>query len=224
MLFLWRVWVGCFAIAIAGASDAAVVSFSLDQSNELADGPAYLRVTIDDEGLSGRINFHVAALSPLFSLAEENFGIQKFGFNSAFSLSAAKIVGLPANWSYDGAGAMSAFGRYGAITEANKGSARLRALSFSITGLSSDTISSYLLPSSGHAGEGNFFFAAHVAGFESPECCHVTSAYFAGSKPEPVAAVPLPGSAWLLLGGLIALGNLFRAFRVPGLRVSIRPT
>ena len=222
MLFLWRVWVG-FAIAIAGASDAAVVSFDLNQSNELADGPAYLRVTIDDEGLPGRINFHVAALGPLLSIAEENFGIQKFGFNSAFSLSSAKIVGLPPNWSNDGAGTMSAFGRYGAITEADRGNARLRALSFSITGLASDTISSYLLPSSGHAGDGNFFFAAHVTGFESPECCHVTSAYFAGSKPEPVAAVPLPASAWLLLGGLIAVGNLSRAFRVPGLRVSRRP-
>jgi len=194
--------------AFAACSDAALVSYDLDQSNELPDGRAYLRVTIDDQGLPGRINFNVSVLGPLLAAADRNFGIQEFGFNSDFSLTSAKVIGLPGNWRYDGSGNMGGFGRYDAIVEANTGNARLRALSFSITGIPLDTISSYLLPSSGHAGNGNFFFAAHVGGFNDPGEYCTTSAYFAGSNPSLPATVPLPASAWLLLTGL---GMLFLA-------------
>ena len=210
MSSVWRAFVGFAVFAVTTCRDAALVSYDLDQSNELPDGHAYLRVTIDDQGLAGRINFNVSVLSPLLTIADQNFGLQKFGFNSKFSLSSANVVGLPGNWRYDDSGNMSGFGRYDALVEANTGNARLRTLSFSISGISRDTMSSYLLPSSGHAGNGNFFFAAHVGGFNFPGDYCVTSAYIAGSMPSSPAAVPLPASAWLLMAGLGVLAFAVR--------------
>ncbi len=196
---LRRAVIGCLVFASAMDCHAALVSFDLNQSNALADGPAYLRVSIDDQGLPGRINFNVSVLGPLLDIAGQNFGLQKFGFNSQFSLSSANIVGLPGNWHYGGSGNMSEFGRYDASLEANTGNARLRVLSFSITGLSRETISSYLRASSSRGGNESLFFAAHVAGFTIPGECDVTSGYFAGSTPS---AVPLPASIWLLLAAI----------------------
>lgn len=211
---VWRTVFGFGAYLCVAHCAAAVVSYDLDQSNALPDGRANLRVTIDDEGLAGRINFHVAVLGSLLDAAGPNFGIQTFAFNSPFSLSSAKIAGLPANWQLEGGGNMSGFGRFSADIAAKTGNARMSTLSFSITGIAQDTITSYLRPSSGRAAEGNYFFAAHVAGFNWPGEYCVTSAWFAGSNPVAPAAVPLPAAAWLLLAGLGALLAAARGSRM----------
>jgi hypothetical protein len=208
-LFVWRGLVGFAVLVLSTCGEAALVSYDLDQSNVLSDGTAYLRVTIDDQGLPGRINFNVSVLGPLLDIAGQNFGLQKFGFNSQFSLSSANVVGLPGNWHYGGSGNMSEFGRYAASLEANTGNARLSALSFSITGLSQETISSYLLASSSRGGNESLFFAAHVAGIDIPGEHGVTSGYFAGSAPSLPGMVPLPASARLLLAGLGVLACFF---------------
>ncbi|MBC8007797.1 MAG: hypothetical protein H7X76_07105 [Prolixibacteraceae bacterium] len=213
-----RIAIGWFALALAMDVRAALVSHNLNQSNELAGGPAYLRVSIDDQGLPGRINFNVSVLGPLIDIADHNFGIQKFGFNSAFSISSSKVTGLPSNWHYDRGGNMSGFGRFDAGVKADHGNERRSSLSFSITGISMDTIASYLQPSSGHAGNGNYFFAAHVAGFDSPYYDCVTSAYFAGSTPVSPNPVPLPGAAGLLLAGLAIAGVFGRRAKKPEAR------
>jgi hypothetical protein len=193
--------VGCLVFAAAMDCYAALVSFDLTQSNALADGPAYLRVSIDDQALPGRINFHVSVLGPLLDLADRHFGIDEFGFNSDFALSSSKITGLPANWKYEGRESMDGFGRFDASIEAKNADARVRSLAFSVSGIRMDTISSYLERSSGHAKQGNFFFAVHVAGLDDEFRCF-TDAYFAGSTPSPPSAVPLPASIWLLLAGI----------------------
>jgi hypothetical protein len=198
---VWRAVIGGLAFALAMDSRAALVSFDLNQSNALADGPAYLRVSIDDQGLPGRINFHVTVLGPLLDLAERHFGIDEFGFNSEFAISSSKITGLPRTWKYDGAETMDGFGRFDATVEAKNADARVSSLAFSITGIKMDTISSYLERSSGHAREGNFFFAVHVAGLDADFNC-LTDAYFAGSTPVSLHPAPLPGAAGLLVAGL----------------------
>lgn len=197
----WRAVIGGLAFALAMNGRAALVSFDLNQSNVLADGPAYLRVSIDDQGLPGRINFHVSALGPLLDSAERHFGIDEFGFNSDFAISSSKITGLPRNWKYEGTESMGGFGRFDATVEAKNADARVSSLAFSITGIKMDTISSYLERSSGRAKQGNFFFAAHVAGLDAEFNC-LADAYFAGSTPSPPSAVPLPASIWLLLAGI----------------------
>ena len=162
----WQSLVGCAVFAVSTFSNAALVSYDLDQSNMLPDGPAYLRVTIDDEGIAGRINFRLPVLGPLVQAANRNVGIDEFGFNSAVALSAAPIVGLPIGWNYTGDETVGGFGRFEASVEAKSPSARVKSLSFSITSLGMDTISSYLDKSSGHARDGNFFFAARVVGLD----------------------------------------------------------
>jgi hypothetical protein len=191
-------------LGIAAGAEAALVSFDLDQSNKLPDGKAYARVTIDDEGLPGRINFHVSLLDTLFYATHRALGIDQFGFNSNLPISSRNIIGLPKHWKFDDWESMGGFGRFDAAVEARRESARLSSLDFSVTGFSMDTILDYLDQSAGDACNGNFFFAIRVAGPGGRESGHFKNIFLAGSKltvplPEPI---PLPASAWLLLGGL----------------------
>jgi len=68
---------------------------------------------------------------------------------------------------------------------------------FSITGINGDTVMDYVNLSTGNAGEGNVYFAAHVAGFST----QVTSGYFGGSAPVPEA-----DTYAMLLAGLGLVG------------------
>jgi hypothetical protein len=95
---------------------------------------------------------------------------------------------------------LDGFGRFEVSVE-GVGSARLPSLQFQLknTGL---TLASFAVASSGTAGQGNVYFAAHIAGFDAGG--GVTSAYFGGSAPAP-AAVPLPNVALLLPVWLLGL-------------------
>lgn len=204
MKWFRQLFVGLAALAFATGSAAALLSFDLDQSSVLPDGQPYVRVTIDDEGRPGRVNFHVSLLGPLLGSAGRGFGIDGFGFNSDLHIAASNIVGLPKHWKFDGKERMDGFGRFDATVETDRPRARVTSLDFSIKGIRADTIADYLDQSSGQARNGNFFFAVHVAGLGNREFRCLTDLYFAGSKltvPPPVP-VPLPASAWLLLAGL----------------------
>ena len=230
----WCALAGLAMFMLASVSHAALVSFDLNQSNALPDGQAYLRVTIDDQGSLGSIRFNVTLLDPLNSIAGSNFGIQSFGFNGAFHLRDANVIGLPPEWSLQSSRRMSEFGVFDYMLQ-GPGRERVTSLSFSIVGISTDTLLSYVTRSSGEADQRNEFFAAHVAGlngqstmrvgrddkagngqsndernhpdriaFDRDEARLVTGAYFAGSTPTPLLPTPLPHAAWLLLAGILA--------------------
>jgi hypothetical protein len=206
-----RAGAGAAVLLSALGAQAALVSFDLDRSNVMADGPAWLRVSIDDQGLPGRINFHVGVLDPLRHLSGRDFGIDEFGFNSPFALSSRSIAGLPDDWRWDDGGRMGPFGRFGARVGARRGDARVGELSFSIIGIEGDSVSSYLRSSSRHAEEGNVFFSAHVAGVSLRDCD--ASAWFGGRL--PVTAVPLSPAFGLLMAGLGGLWAAGLRRRVP---------
>ncbi len=211
---------GC---VFAAPSQAATVSYFLNQSNALPDGINYLQVTISDEGAPGSIDFKVEVLQPLLDLAGDNFGIQKFAFNilPGVDATASDVDALPANWRARNAGRMSGFGLFDVRLQ-GRGSSRQDPLTFSITGVTLDTILSYVDLSTGRSPEGRSLFAAHVAGFNLGNCgdtgeddegrrgpfkgregggqC-VTSAYFGGSG----NAVPAPPAVWLLATGIAGL-------------------
>ena len=203
----------------ATPAQAASVSYFLDQSNRLVDGPNYLQVTIAD-GLDGAIDFTVEVLEPLLNIAGSNFGIQSFYFNfGATDFDEAEITGLPHGWKKPRLNRRAdGFGRFD-VKLAGKGNARVDTLTFSIEGIDGDSVLTYASDLSyRRASQGQQLFAAHVAGFLSEACgngynsskskgksggwngcTEVTSAFFGGST-----AVPLPGAAWFLGTAFVA--------------------
>ncbi len=212
-----RIIITIASFLCASAASAAFVSFNLNNSDTLRDGVNYLRVTIDDEGKPGQINFHVSVLGPLRNQAGRRFGIEEFAFNSDFGISSRNIVNLPRHWKASGSDKLHGFGRFDESVEAKNSRARVESLDFSIRGIKWDTIESYLDPSSGRAREGNFFFAVRVAGLNGDFKC-ITDATFGGGDMIPQLPTPLPGSTGLLLGGLGLFGLVaWRQLRKEGL-------
>ena len=211
---------------MASSSQAASVSYFLDQSNKLSDGINYLKVTIAD-GAEGSVDFTVEALQPLLDLAGDNFGIQKFGFNilGGVAAEADDVTALPENWRARNGGRMDGFGLYD-VTLKGKGKNRQDPLTFSIDGVTLDTILSYVDLSTGRSPQGFSLFSAKVSGFnfgncssngggksgdekdgEDGKCTH--SAYFGGVT--QTGNVPAPPAVWLL--GTAVAGLAVRRFR-----------
>jgi hypothetical protein len=193
-------------------ANAAFVTYLLDQTNgepSLTDSVSYAQVRIDDD-TPGRITFSVSALSSLSSLAGGQFGLQQFGFNVIGVSGLSDASGSNAQWSLPlgwvaevapPPNQLDGFGRFDvAIT--GSGSNRQSPLQFQLigTGLA---LSSFADASTGGAGQGNVYFAAHIAGFNGPG--GVSSAFFGGSTSVPPSAVPLPNTALLLAAGLCAM-------------------
>ena len=191
-------------------AQAASVSYFLDQSNEngaLPDGVNYLQVTLDDEGAPGLINFTVITLPALNSIQGSNFGIQTFGFNTVLdpnTIPDSALTNLPTGWGGNvipPPNTIDGFGMFD-LSVSDTGSNRLTTLTFSVN-FAGDGINDYIDLSQGTAGEGNVFFAAHVAGFDAGG--GITSAFFGGST-----AVPLPAAVWLFTSGLLVFFGVIR--------------
>lgn len=190
----------CLAMMGFGTAHAASVSYFLDQSNVLPDGVNYLKVTIDDEGLAGAINFSVDALDAAFN-PSSNFGIQAFAFNGGTLLDLDGDITLPIGWKLKGEKNVSEFGEFDNVLK-GKGNKRKDPLSFSVM-VDGDDISTYTTPN-----EDGFLFAARVAGFTSEgRYCAPTSGWFAGGNPAPV---PVPAAMWLMGSGLLGLVGVAR--------------
>jgi hypothetical protein len=204
-------------VSMIQGAQAAVVSYVLNQTNgnpTLLDGIPYATVSIDDN-TANTLTFSVTVLSPLTSLAGANFGIQAFGFNVTGTNPLLDATGtntqwtLPALWQADVSpppNQMDGFGQFENMVSTT-GTGRLSSLSFQLknTGL---TLSRFAEASAGGAGEGNVYFAGHIAGFNAPN--GLTSAYFGGSD---VAPVPLVGPIWLLASGLVPIMGFMRRRR-----------
>jgi hypothetical protein len=217
------------ALLLAPQVHAASVSYILDQSNTtppFSDGDSYLSVTIDDLGGIGPnggdaiITFTVTPVLGAFAVGS-NFGIQTFAFNIADGTVLSDSSTAPfewilpdSNWSGEVAppdNTIDGFGTFD-VSVSDGGQSRQDPLVFSID-VSGDSISSYAIASSGNAGEGNAWFAAHVAGFTTgvndADGNEITSAFFGGGDGViPPAEVPEPISGALVgtaLLGLVAI-------------------
>lgn len=212
---------GTLASQMATEAQASSYLYTLDQTNADSvqmDGVPYLTVRIED-GVYGAdsqaIKFTVDIIDTAFTKGG-NFGIDAFGFN--------KVAGQPAvgdsnivqlhGWETNAAPpevAFDGFGKFLGAAKSDTGNNRLETLEFWITGVNGDSPLSYVAPSSGTAGQGNAWFAAHVAGFTISGST-ITSAFYGagnGSALPPVGgeitAVPLPGAFWLFGTALAGL-------------------
>jgi hypothetical protein len=212
---------GAAVLLLSGHSalvQAATLSYFLDQSNQISvlpDGKDYLEVTLTSTGTA--VDFKVDILSALtqYSGGSTQFGLDSFGFNTsgaASSITAANFSALPSTkWTVQTSINQNGFGQFDLIPQTNGANNRVSELTFALTPVASggaktidQNLFDYIVLSGGHAGEGNEYFAAHVAGFTIKNS-GVTSAYFGGTTP-----VPLPETGWLLLSGLAALVWLTR--------------
>ena len=206
----WLVLTG--GLLAATPTPAASASFSLDQSNRLEDGIDYLKVTIDDNGAAGAINFRIEILGALTGSAGARPGIEKFGFNG-IELGKRNIVGLPEDWKLKHDKTLDGFGKFENVLIGDTSDPR-RVLTFSIVGLGDDDLSSY---SAVHDGGDGVFFAAYVRGLsrhdESKTCKKCpASAYFGGGA-GGITPVPVPPAAWLLGSGLLGFAGVLRRGR-----------
>jgi len=197
------------ALMLSGPANAASVSYFLDQSNHLPDGTNYLKVTIDDQGLAGAINFTLQPFDSLSDLSKCTLGIGRFGFNGT-ELDKSNIIGLPDSWKLKNEKNIAGFGRYENVLF---GKPLTESLTFSIVGIDGDSIYSY---AESHDGGNGLFFSALVNG----TCKHCgehehrysRSGTFGGST-LAAAPVPLPTAAWLLGSGVVGLLGFGRLTR-----------
>lgn len=180
------------AVALLGTSQAfaASVTYYLNQSNDLADGVNYATVTVAD-GVGGNIDFTVDIIESAFPTPFSNFGMQSFYFNydNSLTVTSSNIANInPDSWVInEDKNAGGGFGKFEFVATGD-GSSRTTLLTFSISGVSGDTIADYALGYADGTGE---FFAAHIAGY-SDSISGNTSGKFAGST-----VVPIPAAVWL---------------------------
>ncbi|NLX04027.1 MAG: hypothetical protein GXY33_02665 [Phycisphaerae bacterium] len=190
-------------------ADITTGAWFMDQSNTFADGINYGRVDIEADSIAGTVDFTVDAfVMPIYGPIN-NYGIDSFGFNYTSAVTSDPstwTVDLPTGWSQDdNGGNMDGFGRF-MVTEDGTGNSRQNPLIFTITlpDPAQAVAMNFAADSTGTAGEGNVFFAAHVAGFNSeenlvdPNAPSAGSHFIGGSTP-----VPAPGAVVL---GLVGFG------------------
>jgi len=187
------------AALAAAPAQAASLSYFLDQSNDLPNGTNYAVVTIED-GVGGDIDFTVEVLTGAFPTPLSNFGMQAFFFNYDQSINVDKsnITSVnPADWDIkENKNAGGGFGKF-EFQAKGTGSSRTSLLTFSISGVSGDTVDDYAVGNAGSMGE---FFAADIAGYDDG-VSGSTSGKFAGS-----ALVPVPAAVWLFGSALGLMG------------------
>lgn len=201
----WCAGVACCALVVGGiprdaAADISTGSWYMNQSNTLADGVNYGQVSIEADSTAGTVKFTVDAfdVQPEYGTLEK-FGMDQFGFSFENVTSAPNTwtLALPSNWSQNSSGGnLDGFGSFMVHENTAGANNRLPQLVFTITlPTASEAIASnFAVSSSGVAGQGNVFFAAHVAGFSNAVA---TSHFIGGSE-----VVPAPGAVMLGAIGL----------------------
>jgi hypothetical protein len=203
----------CAFLMILGVvvTQANATRWDLNKSNRdlgISGNFAFVDISVIDHTATFTIDANQALLG-----GGNNFGIQRFLFNTKLSGITAGDFSAVSGWQVNHNGGNGGFGSF-ELNYTGNGHHRMDPLTFTIT---DNSISSPL--DFFDENIGGFHFAAHIAGFDLDleENCHShhspTSAWFAdGTQNTPV---PEPGTILLLGAGLFGLG-LFGRKRMKG--------
>ncbi len=184
------------ALVVVNQAHAALVTqtFSMEYSNELADGGDYGIVTIEADDVAGTVQFDVTAPYVYSGSPGNHFGFQTFYFNTLdLDLGTDFSLVLPSDWSAEQKGYnVSEFGSFDLRLKAKGGNDALANLSFTLQmndGLESlATINNFANFSGPDKGKPALhYFAGHVLDFASTS--GQTSHHIASAVPEPSAFV-----------------------------------
>jgi hypothetical protein len=220
------------AVLLSEQAGAAMLQLFLTASNTnppFPNGNDYLQLTILDganaagvqistgsgtyTATSSDVVFEIAAASGLTPFEGTKFGLDEFAFNTSIKPLSTYQSGnfqLPSGWSVLMGKNADGYGMFNLLPSGSGANTTQNPLVFAITGITADSISTYEVPSTKNAGQGNQDFAAHVINISDPNSPGTSSSWFGGTP------VPLPATDWLLLSGLAALGLVGFSGRVRG--------
>jgi hypothetical protein len=169
---------GVFGLAATPAA-ADPISFSLDQSNTLANGVVYGTVKVQAFTNLGEVQLTYTADPSVYRSVGKNFGFHTIGFNTDLSLHASQFT-LPAGWKLGRNANLSEFGEFS--WKATTAHDEAPSITVQIDGLGNNaTVAHFTLPSHGRD---SVFFTGHIMDFSSKRC-GVTSQWVGGSSDPP---------------------------------------
>ena len=184
---------------LAFSASASAVTIVLNQSNEIGHGTWG---TVDILANGDDIDFVVTIIDGSFdTIGANNFGMDKFSFN--YDLTDADAAGIvltnfnPGDWDVTNALGSGGWGKFD-INLADPGS-RTSSLTFSVTGVTGDTVDDYFIEA-----------VAHVGGFNVDGGDASAFIYGENTDRGGPPQVPIPAAAWLFGSGLIGLVGIAR--------------
>jgi len=181
----WRSLAFAAAVLLSEPSGAAMLQIYLTDANTnppFPNGNDYLQLTIwDGTDAAGQqistgsgtytatasdVVFEIAPAAGLTSFEGSKFGLDEFAFNTKIKPLSTYASGnfvLPSGWSVKMGKNADGYGMFNLLPTGSGANTAANPLWFAITGISGDSISTYEVPSTNNAGQGNQYLRSGLS-------------------------------------------------------------